>query len=251
MWKVLSEAELSRYRRQLAIPGWGVEGQQKLRQARVLVAGAGGLGCAVLSYLAVAGIGLIRVVDGDLVELGNLNRQTLYTDADVGKPKAASAKKRLEALNPHIRVEAIVEHLTEANCTELVGDCPVVDALDNLETRHLLNRAALSRGVPLFHGAVHGFEGRVTTVVPGKTACLQCLYQGALPGEVPVVGAVPAVIGCIQATEVVKYVLGIGELLANRLLVYDGFRLTFSEYRLKPDPACTECAPQAGGRVKE
>jgi adenylyltransferase/sulfurtransferase len=238
---MLSKRELARYKRQILIPEWTQSGQENLKKARILVAGAGGLGSAILTYLAVAGVGKIRVIDGDIVELSNLNRQVLHSDKDIGRSKVDSAKEKLEALNPDISVEAIKEIITKDNVFELVGDYPIVDAMDNLPTRLLLNRVAVKKNLPLFHGAVYGFEGRATTVIPGKTACLRCLYQGVIPGKTPVVGVTPAVIGCIQATEVIKYILGTGELLADRLLIYDGLSMRFSEVKLKKDPNCSEC----------
>jgi adenylyltransferase/sulfurtransferase len=238
---MLSKRELARYKRQILIPEWTQSGQENLKKARILVAGAGGLGSAILTYLAVAGVGEIRVIDGDIVELSNLNRQVLHSDKDIGRSKVDSAKEKLEALNPDISVEAIKEIITKDNVFELVGDYPIVDAMDNLPTRLLLNRVAVKKNLPLFHGAVYGFEGRATTVIPGKTACLRCLYQGVIPGKTPVVGVTPAVIGCIQATEVIKYILGIGELLADRLLIYDGLSMRFSEVKLKKDLNCSEC----------
>ena len=241
MSEILTKAELVRYERQVRLPGWGVEGQEKLKRAKVMVAGAGGLGSPVLTYLAAAGVGKIRVIDGDKVELSNLNRQILHWDRDIGWDKVVSAKEKLQSLNPDIEIEAIKAVITKDNVFDLVGDYPIVDAMDNLPARYLLNRAALKKSLPLFHGAVYGFEGRATTIIPGKTSCLRCLYQGVLPGKTPVVGATPAVIGCIQATEVIKYILGIGELLADRLLIYDGLSMKFSELKLKKDPNCEDC----------
>ena len=238
---MLTKEDSVRYNRQMMIAGWGKAGQEKLKRSKVVVAGAGGLGSAILTYLTAAGVGRIRVIDCDEVELSNLNRQVLYAHHGVGENKAASAKERLVSLNPHVEIEAVGERITEANVFDLVGDYPIVDAMDNLPTRYLLNMVALRRELPLFHGAVYGFEGRATTVVPGKTACLRCVYQAVVPGKAPVVGVTPGVIGCVQATEVLKYILGIGELLTNRLLVYDGLALRFSEVRLKRDPNCPEC----------
>ena len=238
---MLSKRELARYERQIIIPGWTKVGQEKLKKAKVLVAGAGGLGSVILTYLAVVGVGRIKIIDGDKVELSNLNRQVLHTDRDIGRDKVDSAKEKLELLNPDIKVEAIKELITENNVFDLVGDYPIVDAMDNLPTRLLLNRVAVKKNLPLFHGAVYGFEGRATTVIPGKTSCLKCLYQDVMPGKIPVVGVTPAVIGCIQATEVIKYFLSIGELLTDRLLIYDGLSMRFSEVKLKKDPKCSEC----------
>jgi molybdopterin/thiamine biosynthesis adenylyltransferase len=241
MFGMLTKEEMVRYERQIMLPGWGGEGQEKLRKAQVVVAGAGGLGSAILSYLVVAGVGKIRVIDGDTVELSNLNRQILHSDKDIGRKKVDSARDSLQSLNPHIEIEAVGEEITEDNVFELVGDYPIVDALDNLPGRYLLNRVAVQKRLPLFHGAVYGFDGRATTIIPGKTPCIKCLYKDVIQGKIPVVGVIPAVIGCIQATEVIKYVVGIGELLINRLLIYDGFGQKFSEASLKQDPHCEEC----------
>jgi len=238
---MLSDRELARYNRQITVSGWGNEGQEKLKKAKVVVAGAGGLGSAILIYLAAAGVGHIKVVDSDKVDRTNLNRQVLYTDADVGRKKARVAAERLESLNFDIRVEGIVDVIGEENVSDLVADWAIVDAMDNLPTRFLLNRVAVQRKLPLFHGAVYAWEGRATTIIPDKTPCLQCLYQGVIPGKPPVVGVTPAVIGCIQATEVIKYLLGMGELLTGRLLMYDGLAMTFNEMKVKRDPDCAVC----------
>jgi adenylyltransferase/sulfurtransferase len=239
---MLGDRELTRYDRQIILPDWGKAGQEILKESKVQVAGAGGLGSAVLTYLAVAGIGVIRIIDGDKVELGNLNRQTLHTDQDIGRLKVDSARERLESLNPDIRIEVAAEVITEENGYALLDDCPIIDALDNLPARYILNKVAVSRKLPLFHGAVYGLEGRATTILPGRTPCLECLYQAVVPGKVPVVGVTPAVIGSIQATEVIKYILGIGELLYNRLLVYDGLSMSFSEVGVRKNPTCAVCS---------
>lgn len=244
---MLRERERKRYERQLLLPEWTEAGQQRLKEAKVLVAGAGGLGSAILTYLTVAGVGEIRLVDCDQVDLGNLNRQILHKDRDIGRRKIESAKETLESLNQDIHLDAIDDTITEDNVFDLVADFPIVDAMDNLQARFLLNQVAAARTLPLFHGAVYGFEGRVTTMFPGQTACLKCLYKEVLPGTIPVVGVTPGIIGCIQATEVIKHLLGIGKLLTNRLLIYDGLNLTFNELKLKRDPACQECAPLANG----
>jgi len=238
---MLTKHEIKRYESQIILPDWGENGQEKLKASRVVVIGAGGLGSAVLTYLAVAGVGTIRIVDSDNVELSNLNRQVLYADRDIGKAKADSACKRLGAVNPHIQIEPVNAELNESNVFELIEDYLIVDALDNLETRLLLNRVSLSKQLPLFHGAVYGFEGRATTIIPKQTPCLQCLYQGSLPGQVAVVGATPGIIGCIQATEVIKYILGLEALLLGRLLVYDGLKMSFSQVNITKDPACEAC----------
>ena len=240
---MLTKDELGRYDRQIMISGIGEEGQEKLRQARIFIAGAGGLGSSVSTYLVAAGVGVIRVVDHDSVELSNLNRQVLHWDEDIGKKKVDSATEKLKRLNPEVKVEAIEEMITEANISRLVaGFDLIVDAMDNLQTRYLLNKVALEKNIPFFHGAVHGFEGRAMTIIPGETACLRCVYRGVIPEEkFPVIGVTPAIIGCIQATETIKYIVGIGQLLTNRLLIYDGLHMKFTEFRVKKDPNCEHC----------
>jgi len=246
---MLTTDELARYDRQIMIRGFGKEGQEKLKRARVFVAGGGGLGSPSSIYLAAAGVGMIRIVDHDSVELSNLNRQVLHWDKDIGKRKVASAAEKLEKLNQRVKIEAIDERITEANVSQLVsGFDLIVDAMDNLPTRYLLNKAALEKNIPFFHGAAYGFEGRAMTVIPGKTACLECVYHGATTpgGKFPVIGVTPAVIGCIQAVEVIKYIVGIGELLTNKLLIYDGLKMEFTELKVKKDPNCEHCGHLGG-----
>jgi len=239
-----------RYDRQIMIRGFGEEGQEKLKQAKVFIAGVGGLASASATYLTAAGVGVIRLVDHDRVELSNLNRQVLHWQRDIGKRKASSAAEKLRKLNPEVKIEATDEMITEANISQLVADFDlIVDAMDNLPTRYLLNKVALEKNIPLFHGAVYGFEGRVMTIIPSKTACLRCVYRGVIPEEKsPVLGVTPAIIGCIQATEVIKYIVGIGELLTNRLLIYDGLNIKFTEFRLKKDQNCEHCGQLARGK---
>ena len=244
---MLTTNELERYDRQIMIRGLGEEGQEKLKQAKVFIAGAGGLGCSVSMHLTAAGIGVLRIVDHDKVELSNLNRQVLHWDENIGRGKTSSAAEKLKRLNPGVEIEAIEEVITEVNVSQLVADFDlIVDAMDNLPTRYLLNKAAIDKNIPFFHGAVYGFEGRAMTIIPGKSACLQCVYHGAVTPErkFPVIGVTPAVIGCIQAAEVIKYIAGIGELLTNRLLIYDGLNLKFTEFKVKKDPDCEHCGQQ-------
>jgi len=245
---MLTKDELERYDRQISIKGFGEEGQAKLKQAKVFIAGAGGLGSVTTTYLVAAGVGVIRVVDHDKVELSNLNRQVLHWDEDIGKKKVDSAAEKLKRLNPTVKVEAIEEMITEANISQLIsGFDLIVDAMDNLPARYLLNKVAIERNIPLFHGAVHGFEGRAMTIIPGETACLRCVYRGAIvEGKFPVIGVTPGVIGCIQATEAIKYIVGIGQLLTNRLLVYDGLNMKFAEFKVKRDQNCEHCGDLRG-----
>ena len=245
---MLTTNELERYDRQIMIRGLGEEGQEKLKRAKVIIAGGGGLGSPSSIYLAAAGVGTIRIVDHGSVELSNLNRQVLHWDEDIGRRKVASAAEKLKRLNPGVEIEAIEEVITEVNVSQLVADFDlIVDAMDNLPTRYLLNKAAIDKNIPFFHGAVYGFEGRAMTIIPGKSACLQCVYHGAVTPErkFPVIGVTPAVIGCIQAAEVIKYITGVGELLTNRLLIYDGLNLKFTEFKVKKDPDCEHCGQLA------
>jgi molybdopterin/thiamine biosynthesis adenylyltransferase len=240
---MLTPSEIERYDRQIMIGEIGQEGQEKLKRSRVFIAGAGGLGSPIASYLTAAGIGMIRMIDHDHVALSNLNRQILHWEEDIGRKKVDSAKKKLTNLNSAAEIETIGETITEDNVSQLVDGCDViVDAMDNLPTRYILNRCAIERNIPFFHGAVHGFEGRVMTIIPGETACLRCMYRGPVPQEkFPVIGVAPAVIGSIQATEVIKYLVGIGKLLINRLLFYNGLEVTFSEFTVNKNPNCDHC----------
>jgi adenylyltransferase/sulfurtransferase len=209
----------------------------------VVIAGAGGLGSPIAIYLTAAGIGMIRMIDHDQVTLSNLNRQILHWEEDIGRKKVDSARTKLRSLNSAVEIEAIAETITEGNVSQLVDGCDViVDAMDNLPTRYILNRCAIQKNIPFFHGAVNGFEGRVMTIIPGETACLRCMYRGPVPQEkFPVIGVAPAVIGIIQATEVIKYLLGIGKLLTNRLLIYDGLKVAFSEFAVDKNQNCDHC----------
>jgi molybdopterin/thiamine biosynthesis adenylyltransferase len=248
---MLTKEELERYDRQIMIYGFGEAGQEKLKKAKVFLAGAGGLGSPVAIYLVAAGVGTLRIADHDKVELNNLNRQILHWEENIGQRKPGSAAEKLKRLNANTKIEAISETITESNILKLIGNADViVDAMDNLPTRYLLNKAAFDKGIPFFHGAVYGFEGRVMTVLPGKTACLNCLYHGAsVPKEkFPVIGVTPAVIGCIQATEVIKYIVGLGELLTDRLLNFDALQMKFSEFKISRDPNCEVCGDKGKKR---
>jgi molybdopterin/thiamine biosynthesis adenylyltransferase len=241
---MLTEKELQRYDRQIMIPGLGREGQEKLKNAKVFLAGVGGLGSPIAYYLTAAGIGTLILADHDVPELSNLNRQILHWEENIGKKKTDSAADKLQRFNSNIKIKTISETIDASNIDRLVGDADIiVDAMDNLPTRYLLNQTALSKGIPFVHGAVYGFEGRVMTVLPGKSACLNCLYHGAeVPkSKFPIIGVTPGVIGCIQATEVIKYITGIGELLTDRLLNYDGLAMKFHEFKINRDPDCPHC----------
>ena len=181
---MLTKDELIRYRRQLTF--FGEEGQAKLKKARVFLAGAGGLGSVTAIYLTVAGVGNLRIVDHDIVSLDNLNRQILHWDSDIGREKLKSAAEKLKRMNAEVTVETISETIEHENIDDLVGDYDlIVDAMDNFPARYALNKSALSKRIPFFHGAVHGFYGQATTIIPGKTACLRCIFPEALPAAAP------------------------------------------------------------------
>ncbi len=238
---MLTEKDVERYGRQIMI--FGEEGQERLKSARVFIAGAGGLGSPIAVYLATAGVGSIRLVDHDVVEPGNLNRQILHWERDVGKKKIESAEEKLREINPDIDIETFSAIIDESNAFSLVSDADlIVDAVDNFPTRYLLNHIARIKGVPLVHGAVRGFDGQATTIIPGRTACLRCIFPRAPPQEVtPVIGITPGIIGLIQANEAVKYILGNGKLLANRLLLWDGLSTEIHEIAVEQNPCCEEC----------
>jgi molybdopterin-synthase adenylyltransferase len=212
----------TRYSRQLSL--LGREGQQKLADATVFIAGAGGLGSPVACYLAMAGIGELIIVDDDQVQESNLNRQFLHANRNIGMRKVYSAAETLTALNPDLTITAIPERITSETVETQTNDADIlVDATDNFETRYLLNKTAIQSGIPLVHGAVEGFSGQLTTILPGKTPCLSCLFHRAPPErDTPVIGATAGVIGSLEAMEVIKYITGSGRLIAGRLLIWDG-----------------------------
>ncbi|MBX3724670.1 MAG: molybdopterin-synthase adenylyltransferase MoeB [Xanthomonadales bacterium] len=240
---------LERYDRHLRLPGIGAAGQARLLSSRVLLVGAGGLGSPAALYLAAAGVGRLTVVDDDRVERSNLQRQILHSDAAVGTAKVASARQRLLALNPGITVDAIAERLVQGNARELfAGHDLVIDGADNFPTRFLVNATALATGTPWIYGAVQRFQGQVSLFVPGRGPCYRCLFPepppaGAAPdcSEAGVFGVLPGAVGVLQATEALKWLLGLGEPLLGRLLVYDALAMRMHELRLDRDPACPGC----------
>ena len=248
---MLSERERKRYRRQILL--FGEEGQERLSEAEIFIAGAGGLGSPVALYLAVAGVGTLTVVDSDVVDQTNLNRQVLHRDRDIGTKKVISAREKLEELNPDITIRAIDARIDGGNAAGLVGRADgIVDCLDNYPARYLLNRVALAKGIPLFHGAIRGMYGQATTIIPGKTPCLSCIFPKPPPAEIfPVVGVTPGLIGMVQATEVLKFLLGTGELLAGRLFLWDGMRAEATELCVERSPACEVCGDGRKGRAKK
>lgn len=241
--KKLTDYDIKRYSRQMMIKGFGEEGQKKLKNTKVFVAGAGGLGSPVSTYLAVAGFGQITLADLDVVDASNLNRQILHWDKDVGRVKVDSGEEKLNGLNPSIKVKKFHGRIDENNVYDLTkGHDIIIDAMDNFPTRFLLNRAALKHKKPFIHASVWGLEGRMTTIVPGRTPCLECVFPHVPPKEVfPILGATPGVLGTLQVIEAVKVVLGIGKTLENRLLVFDGEYMEFHEVDISKDRNCAAC----------
>ncbi len=244
---MLTDAELQRYTRQITMREIGEKGQEKLKNARVLLAGVGGLGSPIAMYMAAAGVGKLRLVDNDIVEMTNLNRQIAHWTNDIGSNKAESAANKLRILNNTINIESMVATISESSIGELTSGVDVIlDATDNLATRFILNKAALTSKIPFIHGAVAGFEGRMTTIIPGVTPCLGCIYHGDIPKQkTPVIGVTPAVIGALEAKEAIKYITGAGQLLTSQLLVYDGLRMRFTVLGIKRDPNCRYCGGDA------
>lgn len=255
----LSAAEFQRYSRHLILPHVGEAGQRRLKDARVLVVGAGGLGSPAALYLAAAGVGHIGLVDADLVDVSNLQRQVLHGSSTVGRPKLDSAAERIRDLNPHVTVEKFPERLTAANALRILGGFEVVlDGSDNFPTRYLVNDAAFLAGIPDVYGAIFQFEGQASVFAAPGGPCYRCLYAeppppGMVPGcaEAGVLGALPGVVGSLQAMEAIKLLLGIGEPLVGRLLLFDALRMQFRELTLQRDPACPLCgdAPTVTGLI--
>ena len=245
----LTQEQIQRYSRHLIMPEVAMGGQQKLRHARVLVIGAGGLGSPVLSYLAAAGVGTLGIVDFDTVDFTNLQRQIIYATSDVGRPKLQAAAERIRAMNPDVKVQLHEERLTSENALSIMkGYDVVVDGTDNYPTRYLVNDACVMLGIPNVYGSIFRFDGQASVFCQKDGPCYRCVYpEPPPPGLVPscaeggVLGVLPGIIGTIQAAEAVKLILGKGTSLAGRLLVLDGMKMHFRELKLKKDPACPVC----------
>ncbi len=249
----LDPVQLDRYSRHIIMDGIGPAGQKRLLDADVLVVGAGGLGSPIIQYLAAAGVGRLGIADDDVVERSNLQRQVIHADADIGRSKTDSAAAFVERLNPDVDVQRHETRVTAANVDELIAEYDVVvDGSDNFQTRYLVNDACTLAGVPFSHGAIFQFEGQITTFPGNETSpCYRCVFPEAPPpGTVPdcatagVLGILPGTVGCIQATEVVKLILGDGDLLDGRLLFYDAMEMSFEEIELRPNPDCPVCGDE-------
>ena len=245
----LSHQEIKRYSRHLIMPEVGMNGQKKLKAAGVLLIGAGGLGSPLAMYLAAAGVGRIGLVDYDTVDFSNLHRQIIHGTKDVGRLKLESAKERILDINPHVRVDTYEVPLTSANALELFGPYDIIiDGTDNFPTRYLTNDACVLLGKPNVYGSIFRFEGQASVFYAAEGPCYRCLFpEPPPPGLVPscaeggVLGVLPGTIGAIQATEAIKLILGVGEPLIGRLLLYDATAMSFDEVRLRKNPACPIC----------
>jgi sulfur-carrier protein adenylyltransferase/sulfurtransferase len=244
----LSPAERARYHRHLVLDEIGVAGQEKLKSARVLVIGAGGLGSPAALYLAASGVGTLGIVDCDRVDMSNLQRQVLFDTSGVARPKADAARERLESLNPQITVVAHALELRAANVRAVLGGYDfILDGTDRLSTRYLVNDACVILAKPLVAAAIHRFEGQAMTYVPGRGPCYRCLFPEAPDGVVPncaqagVLGVLPGVLGTIQATEAIKLILGVGEPLVGRLMTYDALEMRFHEFAFERRHDCAVC----------
>ncbi len=247
---LLRPDQFDRYRRHLSLPEVGVEGQRVLLESSVLLIGAGGLGCPLAQYLAASGVGRLGLVDFDVVDPSNLQRQVLYATGDVGRPKVEVARERIHALNPDVAVELHSTRLTSNNALDvLAGYDVIVDGTDNFPTRYLTNDACVMLGKPNVHGSIFRFEGQMTVFDARKGPCYRCLFpEPPPPGSVPscaeggVLGVLPGLIALVQATETLKLLMGIGVSLCGRLIQYDALRMEFNEFRVPKDPECPVCS---------
>jgi sulfur-carrier protein adenylyltransferase/sulfurtransferase len=251
----LSAAERARYARHLVIPEIGEAGQRRLKASRVLVVGLGGLGSPVSLYLAAAGVGTLGIIDADVVDVSNLQRQVLYTEKDEGQPKAEAARGRLASLNSLIRIEAYNERFAGRDARRVAADYDlIVDGTDNLESRYVMSDVALELGVPYVYGAVYQLEGQAALLCVPGAPCYRCLFPAPPPAasqrpasETGILGVVPGVIGLVQATEAVRWLTGYAEPGPSRLLLYDARRIEFTSIPIEPDALCSACG---GSRVK-
>jgi molybdopterin-synthase adenylyltransferase len=246
---MLTETQIERYSRHIILKEVGGKGQKKLLDGRVLIIGAGGLGAPVALYLAAAGVGTIGIADADDVDLSNLQRQVIHFTHDVGKPKVESAREKMEAINPDVRVRTYKEWVSAANIGSIIADYDfVIDGTDNFAAKFLINDACVLAGKPYSHGGILQFVGQTITILPGQSTCYRCIFpepppKDAIPtcSQAGVIGVLPGVIGSIQATEAIKFLLGKGELLTGRILMYDALGMKFREVEIKRNRSCPIC----------
>ncbi|HXF92206.1 MAG TPA: molybdopterin-synthase adenylyltransferase MoeB [Nitrospiraceae bacterium] len=244
-----TDEQITRYSRHILLPEVGGKGQKKIAQAKILLVGAGGLGSPAALYLAAAGVGTIGLIDSDVVDLSNLQRQVIHHTPDVGRPKVVSAREKIQALNPDVSVETYEDRLTSKNALDVVkGYDVIIDGVDNFPAKFLINDTCFFAGKPLVHGGILRFDGRVMTIIPGKSACYRCVFKNPPPPglvascqEAGVIGVLAGIIGTLQATEALKLVLGIGRSLTDRMLDFDARRTAFREIRIRRNPNCPLC----------
>ncbi len=244
-----NEAQLERYSRHIILKDVGIEGQEKIGKAKILVIGAGGLGSPALLYLAAAGVGCLGIADGDTLDLSNLQRQVIHFTPDVDKPKVISAKEKINQLNPDVEVVLHQEMLTASNIQGIIKEYDfIIDGTDNFPTKFLINDACVLEGIPYSHGGILRFDGQTFTIQPGESACYRCIFlQPPPPDAVPtcsqagVIGVIAGILGTLQANEAIKYILGIGDLLTDRLLTFDALNTKFREVKLKKNHNCSIC----------
>ena len=245
----MNDQQIERYSRHIILKEVGGKGQQRLFDGRVLIIGAGGLGAPIALYLAAAGVGTIGIADADDVDLSNLQRQVIHFTPDIGKPKVESAREKMQAINPDVNVKTYKEWISAANINSIIADYDfIIDGTDNFAAKFLINDACVLAGKPYSHGGILQFDGQTITVKPGESACYRCIFpepppKDAIPScsQAGVIGVLPGVIGTIQATEAIKFLLGKGDLLTNRLLTYSALRMKFREVPLKRKAACPVC----------
>jgi molybdopterin-synthase adenylyltransferase len=245
----LREDQIHRYSRHILLNGVGGKGQEKLLAGRVLIIGAGGLGAPIALYLAAAGVGTLGIADADVVDVTNLQRQVIHFTRDVGQPKVVSAAEKMRAINPDVRVRTYQEWISAANIAGIIADYDfVIDGTDNFATKFLINDACVLGNKPYSHGGILRFDGQTLTVKPKESACYRCIFptpppKDAIPtcSEAGVIGVLPGVIGTIQATEAIKFLLGIGDLLTGRLLTYNALTMKFREIGIKRSVKCPVC----------
>ena len=249
--KEFSETQIERYSRHILLRDVGVEGQEKIRDGRILVVGAGGLGAPVLLYLAAAGVGTLGIIDGDTVELSNLQRQVIHSTGDVGKPKVESAREKISRINPDVTVTAYHEFLTAGNALERIRDYDfVIDGTDSFAAKFLVNDACVMAGKPFSHGGILRFDGQTMTRLPG-TACYRCVFHSPPPpnavptcSQAGVLGAIAGMLGTIQAAEALKFLTGAGTLLTNRLLIFNARAMDFRTVKVKRSERCPVCGAE-------